>query len=87
MHMCYDRDMTKMIQVRNVAPKLHRELVRRARKRGQTLTDYIQDILEREAERPTLEDFRDRLAKRSSVDLGGSAAELIRLERADRDML
>jgi plasmid stability protein len=37
--------MAKMIQVRNVPARLHRELVRRARARGQTLTDYIQAIL------------------------------------------
>jgi plasmid stability protein len=38
--------MAKMIQVRNVPDRLHRELVRRARLRGQTLTDYIQEILD-----------------------------------------
>ena len=37
-----------MIQVRNVPDALHGELMRRARARGQTLTDYIQQILERE---------------------------------------
>ena len=32
--------------------RLHKELVRRARVRGQTLTDYLQEILEREVARP-----------------------------------
>lgn len=37
-----------MIQVRNVPDRLHRALLKRAQRRGQTLTDYIQDLLERE---------------------------------------
>ena len=44
--------MVKMIQVRNVSDRLHRELVRRARMQGQTLTDYVEQILERELARP-----------------------------------
>ena len=41
-----------MIQVRNVPESLHEELMRRAKARGQTLTDYIQELLEREVSRP-----------------------------------
>ncbi len=76
--------MAKMIQVRNVAPRLHRELVRRARLRGQTLTDYIQEILEREVARPPMAEVRARIAGRSAVELVSTAAGLIRAERAGR---
>ena len=41
-----------MIQVRNVPDRLHSELMRRAKARGQTLTDYIEELLEREVSRP-----------------------------------
>ena len=44
--------MAKMIQVRNAPDRLHRELTRRARANGQTLTDFIQGILDREVARP-----------------------------------
>ena len=44
--------MGKMIQVRNVPEPLQAELIRRAKARGQTLTAYIQEILEREVETP-----------------------------------
>ena len=47
---------TTMIQVRSVPERLHRELVKRARARGQTLTEYIQRILEREVARPPSQD-------------------------------
>lgn len=77
--------MPKMIQVRNVPDRLHRELVRRARAQGRTLTDYIQEILEREVARPPAAEVFERIAQRPRVRLGRRAAELIRQERADRE--
>ncbi|HZA26364.1 MAG TPA: hypothetical protein VE915_01790 [Actinomycetota bacterium] len=77
--------MSKMIQVRNVPDRLHRELVRRARRRGQALTDYIQAILEREVARPPAEEVIERIVRSESVDLGRSAAEIIRHERSSRE--
>lgn len=77
--------MPKMIQVRSVSDKLHRELVRRARKRGQTLTDYVQHILEREVARPLAEEVFERIARHAPVYLGRPAAELIHEARAERE--
>ena len=73
--------MRKMIQVRNVPMRLHRELKKRARERGKTLTDYIQEILEREVSRPPADEVFERIASRPAVDLGRPAAEIIREER------
>lgn len=77
--------MTKMIQVRNVPAALHRELQRRARDRGVPLTRYIQDILEREVARPPADEIVERITSRPGVELGRSAAELLREERKERD--
>lgn len=77
--------MSKMIQVRNVSDRLHRELTKRAKGRGQTLTDYIQELLEREVARPPAAEVFERIAGRAPVRLGRRAAELIREERADRE--
>lgn len=74
-----------MIQVRNVPNHLHRELVKRARRRGVTLTKYIQDILEREVARPPADEVFDRIEASPAVRLGRPAADLIRDERATRD--
>lgn len=74
-----------MIQVRNVPDALHGELMRRARARGQTLTDYIQQILEREVSRPQPEEVFERIRRSSPVDLGRPAAKLIREEREKRE--
>ena len=70
-----------MIQVRNVPEALHKELVNRAQDRGQTLTDYIQEILEREVARPDPQEVFSRVASRASVTLAQSAAKLIRKAR------
>jgi plasmid stability protein len=77
--------MSKMIQVRNVPDRLHRELKRRAKLRGQTLTAYIQKVLEHEVSRPSAEEVFDRIASREPVKLGLPAAELIRQGRAERE--
>jgi antitoxin FitA len=76
--------MGKMIQVRSVPERLHRELVRRARANGQTLTDYVQRILEREVTRPPAVEVFDRISARPPVQLGRPAVELIHEERASR---
>lgn len=77
--------MPKMIQVRNVPDDLHRELVRRAERRGQTLTAYVQEILEREVARPTAREVHERIAAREPVDLARPAAEVLRDARDERE--
>lgn len=77
--------MSKMIQVRNVPDRLHRELTRRAKARGQPLTEYIQDILEREVARPPAPDVFDRIEGRVPVKLDRPTSELIRGERQRRE--
>jgi len=77
--------MSKMIQVRHVPDRLHRELTKRAKARGQALTEYIQDILEREVARPPASEVFDRIEARAPVKLDRSASELIRDERRRRE--
>jgi plasmid stability protein len=75
-----------MIQVRNVPDRLHRELVRRARARGQSLTQYIEQVLEREVARPDAAEVFQRIRAREPVDLRVPAAQLIREERTGRPL-
>lgn len=77
--------MPKMIQIRNVPDGLHRELRRRAKLRGQPLTAFIAEILEREVATPPREEVFERIRRRTPVDLGMPAAELIKLEREERE--
>jgi hypothetical protein len=77
--------MSKMIQVRNVPDRLHRELVKRARSRGETLTQYVQGVLEREARRPLATEILERIRARTPVELERPIAELIREDRELRE--
>jgi hypothetical protein len=77
--------MAKMIQVRNVSERLHRELSRRARSRGQSLTTYIEAILEREVSRPSREELEARIRSREPVDV--SVDDIVRWIRQDRGPL
>ncbi|MGI8885570.1 MAG: hypothetical protein ACR2G9_01440 [Gaiellaceae bacterium] len=77
--------MAKMIQVRNVSDRLHRELVRRARLRGISLTRYIEEILEREVATPPREEVFAAAREREPIDLGVSAADWIRRDREERE--
>ena len=85
LHMCSTcatvTRMAKMIQVRNVPERLHRELMRRAKERGQTLTSYVQELLERETAWPPREEVFARVARHKRIRLPVSAAELVRQER------
>lgn len=78
--------MSKMLQVRNIPQRLHRELHRRAKARGQTLTDYVQEVLKREVARPPADEVFDRIESRRPVDLDIRVAEIIRQERAEREV-
>ena len=74
-----------MIQVRNVPERLHRELLRRARSRGQSLTAYIESLLEREVSLPAAEEVWKRIDSRSPALRPGEAARLVRAVRRERD--
>ena len=73
-----------MIQIRNVPEDLHREFKARAALAGMSLSEYLLAELRRAAERPTLADLRERLARLPPVDIGMSSADAVRIERDRR---
>jgi plasmid stability protein len=73
--------MTAMIQIRNVPDALHRRLKSRAALAGMSLSDYLLSEIREVAERPTLEELRNRLDRRSSVTPSVAPADAIRAER------
>jgi len=76
--------MSKMIQLRNVPDALHRKLKARAAQAGMSLSDYLLDEIRQAAERPTMEEFRARLARLPAVELKESPADSVRAERDGR---
>ena len=73
-----------MIQIRNVPDALHRRLKSRAALAGMSLSDYLLLQIREVAERPTIEELRARLARRSTVTLSVDTADAVRHERDSR---
>ena len=76
--------MSKMIQLRNVPDELHRKLKARAASAGMTLSDFLIREARMIADRPTMEEFFQRLEARPATHLKTSAARIIREERDRR---
>jgi antitoxin FitA len=75
-------EMSKMIQLRHVPDDLHRKLKARAAMEGLSLSDYLLQEVRRLAERPTIAELRERLARRTPVITRTAPARVL---RADRD--
>ena len=73
--------MSTMIQIRNVPDGLHRKLKSRAALAGMSLSDFLLKEIREVAERPTLEELRARLERRSAVTPSVAPAEAVRAER------
>jgi plasmid stability protein len=76
--------MPKMIQVWRVPDALHRKLKARAAMEGLSLSGYLLREIKQIAERLTLKEMQDRLARRAPVNVSISPAEVIRQERDSR---
>ena len=73
--------MSTMIQIRNVPDALHRQLKSRAALAGMSLSDYLLNEIRQVAERPTLDELRARLDRRTRVTPSIAPTEAIRAER------
>ena len=76
--------MSAMIQIRNVPDALHRRLKSRAALAGMSLSDYLLSEIREVAERPTLEELRVRLGRRSTILPSTGPADAVRTERDRR---
>jgi plasmid stability protein len=76
--------MSTMIQIRNVPDALHRRLKARAALAGMSLSDYLLHAVRDIADRPTLDDLRARLARRTAVTPDVAPADAVRAERDSR---
>jgi plasmid stability protein len=76
--------MSKMVQLRNVPEALHRKLKARAALEGMSLSDYLIAEVRRSADRPTVAELRERLARRERVAPPVPPAQAVRAERDSR---
>ncbi len=76
--------MSKMIQLRHVPDALHRTLKTRAAMAGMSLSDYLLAEIRELAQRPTLEELRERLHQRGPTTVPLDTARAVRAERDAR---
>jgi plasmid stability protein len=76
--------MSKIIQVRDVAPEVHRRLKARAAEQGRTLSELVREQLEEAARRPTMAEMLERLAADEPVDMDEPSAVAVRAGRDER---
>ena len=70
--------LTAMIQIRNVPDALHPRLKSRAALAGMSLSDHLLSEIRRSAERPTIDELRERLARRPETTLSMEPAQAVR---------
>ena len=73
-----------MVQIRNVPDGVHRTLKARAARQGMSLSEYIKRELERSAEKPTMDEWLDRVRQSKPIPTRRSAVEVIREMRDSR---
>jgi len=76
--------MSKVIQVRDVPPEVHRRLKVRAAEQGRTLSELVREQLEEAASRPSMAEMLERLSTRAPVDPDESSADAVRNGRGER---
>lgn len=76
--------MAVMIQIRNVPDDLHRRLKSRAALSGQSLSEYLLGQIREAAERPTVDELRERIRNRGGVRPSVAPADMVRAERDSR---
>ncbi len=73
------------LQIRGLPVALREKVRQRAKRKGQTMSQYLIEVLEREHERPSLEEWIAEVLKgppsRSKMD----AAQAVREAREERD--
>lgn len=77
-------NMPKMIQLRHVPDPLHRQLKAKAALEGLSLSDFLLREVALVAQRPTLAELRQRLARRQPVQPELPPAAAVRAEREGR---
>ena len=74
-----------MIQLRHVPDDLHRKLKASAAIDGLSLSDYILREVRQFADKPTMSEMKERLARRKPVHMKTSPVEILRAIRDGRD--
>ena len=73
--------MGVLIQIRDVPDEVHKKLKSRAAASGQSLTEYLREMLVKSADRPTPEELAARIRARGPLELDEPSEVTIRRMR------
>lgn len=76
--------MAKNLQIRNVPESVHRVLRVRAAAQGRSLSDYLLGELKQLCAKPTMEEWLERVQRRTPVRTALDSTAVIREERERR---
>ncbi|HEY2041248.1 MAG TPA: hypothetical protein VGH11_01135 [Jatrophihabitans sp.] len=76
--------MSGLLQIRNVPEQTRRVLKARAAAQGESLNQYLLELIDREASRPTVDEVLSRAAERSERATA-SALDAIGASRSERE--
>ena len=71
------------VQIRNVPEDIHRKLKERAAHQHLSLSDYLLREMQAIVDRPSMEEWLEKLEKRSKVRLSTNPADIIREQRGE----
>ena len=74
----------KTLQIRNVPDDVHRRLKARAAREGRSLSELALSELRRSLDRPTWDEWFERVQQKAALDVPAGAADAVRAERGAR---
>lgn len=80
----HGKQMSRMVQIRNMPDEIHREAKVRAARAGMSLSAFLLKEIERSLALPSGPEFLSRIATREPVRQRETAAEALRAERESR---
>jgi antitoxin FitA len=84
MKVLYYAFMSSLLQIRNVPEATRRALKARAAARGESLNNYLLELISREVARPTVGEVLERAARRAER-AAASAVDVLDAVRSERD--
>jgi antitoxin FitA len=80
-HALYNCSMKSNIQIKSVPSGIHKKLKEKASLAGLSLTEFLMQELKLIAERPTVDELKERLLSRKPVKTSMSPSKVLRAER------
>jgi post-segregation antitoxin (ccd killing protein) len=76
---------TTDLQIRGIPVKLRDELRRKAKSKGVSMSQYLIELIQRDVPKMPLDEWIAMVRKNPRIDIGMSAAELLREVRDEED--